>query len=199
MGTILSSTGERGRSAVERIESTGWRRAARTAVRSGVGGAAGVVLLAALAAGPARAESTAVAGFGIVGPEPGEKRAAVLDLEYRFSPWRYGVGPLIGAHASSDGGFYARVGLSRDFHFGERWNANLNLAGGGYHRGNAKKLGRGFEFRSAVELSYEARPGMRLGTALAHLSNAGISESNPGIETVTLTISFTPSRMVKRR
>lgn len=169
------------------------------AFRGAVRAAAGIALLAALAAFPARADTTAVAGFGLVGPEQGENRSAVLDLEYRFKPWRLGIGPVIGASATSDGGAYLRAGLSRDFPFAQRWNANITLAGGGYQPGHGKNLGKGFEFRSAIDLSYEAQPGVRFGAALAHLSNAGLSDSNPGVETFTLTIAFTPSRMVQRR
>ena len=158
-----------------------------------------MALLTAIAAVPAHAETTAVAAFGLVGPEEGEKHSAVLDLEYRLSPWRFGIGPVIGVSATSDGGAFLRAGLSRDFPFGERWNANVTIAGGAYQRGDGKGLGRGFEFRSAIDLSYEARPGMRFGAALAHLSNAGIGEQNPGLETITFTFALTPSRMSARR
>ena len=174
-------------------------RSWRAALRAAACGIAGVALVAALGAGPARADSTAVAGLGFVGPEEGENHSALLDLEYRFKPWRFGIGPVIGASATSDGGAYLRAGFSRDFPFRERWNANITLAGGGYQRGNGKKLGKGFEFRSAIDLSYEAQPGVRFGAALAHLSNGGLSDSNPGVETFAITIAFTPSRMTRRR
>ena len=185
----------RGRSASE------WRtmHGRPSALGAGVRVAAVLALFAALAAAPARADSTAVAGFGLVGPEDGENHSAVLDLEYRFKPWRFGIGPVIGASATSDGGAYLRAGFSRDFPFAQRWNANITLAAGGYQPGHGKNLGTGFEFRSAIDLSYEAQPGVRFGAALAHLSNAGISDSNPGVETFTITIAFTPSRMTQRR
>ena len=162
--------------------------------------AAAVVAALLLALGaPARAtEATAVAAFGMVGPEKGENRAALLDLEYRFRAWRWGIGPLIGASVTSDGGGYVRAGLGRDFPAGERWNLNLSSGGGYYHPGNGKRLGRGFEFRTALDVSYRIQPGVRFGGAVAHLSNAGIGKNNPGIETVTLTLAFTPSRMTKR-
>lgn len=175
------------------------KRSPGAALRIAVRAIAGLALLAVLGATAARADTTAVAGFGLVGPEDGEKHSAVLDLEYRFKPWRLGIGPVIGASATSDGGAYLRAGFSRDFPFAQRWNANITLAGGGYQRGHGKNLGKGFEFRSAIDLSYEAQPGVRFGAALAHLSNAGLSDSNPGVETFTITIAFTPSRMIQRR
>ena len=118
--------------------------------------------------------------------------AAVLDLEYRFAPWRLGIGPVIGVAATSDGGGYLRGGLGRDFSFARRWTANLSLAASAYQPGNGKRLGRGLEFRSAIDVSYRVQPDFRLGLSLAHLSNAGISESNPGVETLTVTIAFFP-------
>jgi hypothetical protein len=141
------------------------------------------------------AETTAVAGFGVYGAQDGEEHSAVLDFEYRFRPWRLGIGPVVGMAAASNGAAYARVGLGRDFPFTERWNANISVAAAGYQRGHGKDLGRGFEFRSALDLSYQIQPGVRLGAAVAHLSNAGIGERNPGVETFAVTISFTPSRM----
>jgi len=161
--------------------------------------AAATLLLAALFAGAGRAQSTAVAAFGLVGPEPGEKRAAVLDLEYRGAPWRFGIGPAVGVSANSDGAAYLRAGFTRDFPFARRWNANVTMAAGAYVKGHGKDLGRGLEFRSALDVSFEVSPGMRLGAALAHLSNAGVSKRNPGIETLTLTLAFTPTRMTRRR
>jgi hypothetical protein len=160
--------------------------------------AAGGLLWLALAAA-ARAESTAVAGFGVFGAEDGDKHSAVLDLEYRFAPWRWGIGPVVGAAATSNGAAYVRVGLARDVRLGERWNVNLSEAAAGYEPGHGKDLGRGFEFRSAIDVACQFQPGVRVGVALAHLSNAGISNQNPGIETLTVTLSFTPSRMRAER
>lgn len=149
--------------------------------------------LLALAAARAGAEgNTAVASLGVFGPEPGESRAALLDLELRFPDWRWGIGPVLGAGATSEGANYVRAGLGRDFTMGERWNVNLGFAAGGYVRGGGKQLGRGLEFRSAIDVSYRVRPSLRLGLALAHLSNAGLSDQNPGVETLTLTMALLP-------
>ena len=46
------------------------------------------------------------------------------------------------------------------------------------------------EFRSAIELSCLLRDNMRLGVALAHLSNAGLADHNPGIETLSFTFGW---------
>jgi lipid A 3-O-deacylase len=159
-----------------------------------------VAVVAGLAAAPlAASETTAVASFGLVGAKQHDEHSAVLDLEYRFRPWRWGIGPVLGAAMTSHGDAYLRAGIGRDVPLGERWNVHLSSAAGGYHRGNGKDLGRGLEFRSAIDVSVRVRPGVRLGAALAHLSNASIGRSNPGIEHLTVTLSFVPARFVKRR
>lgn len=149
-------------------------------------------LLVLVAARAGAAGHTAVASFGVFGPEPGENRAALLDLEFRFPVWRWGIGPVLGAGATSQGANYVRAGLGRDFPLGARWNANVGFAAGGYVRGGGKELGRGVEFRSAIDLSYRVRSDLRLGLALAHLSNAGLSQQNPGVETLTITMAIVP-------
>jgi lipid A 3-O-deacylase len=161
--------------------------------RSHAGRLALLVLLLLLLGAPAGAgESTPVAALGVIGVEGGEKRAAIFELEYRFPAWRFGIGPVIGAAGTTNGGTYERVGLGRDVPFAERWNAHFSLCGGAYQRGGGKDLGRGFEFRSAVDVSYRLRPDLRVGLVLAHLSNAGLSQQNPGVETLSVTVAFGP-------
>jgi lipid A 3-O-deacylase len=150
-------------------------------------------LLLLVVAAPAFAGgSTPVAAFGVFGAEPGENRAVIFELEYRLRPWRFGIGPVIGAGGTTDGGTFERVGLGRDFFLGERWIAHVSLSGGAYQPGGGKDLGRGFEFRSALDLSYRLRHDLRVGVVLAHLSNAGISDINPGVETLSFTVAFDP-------
>jgi lipid A 3-O-deacylase len=145
------------------------------------------------APGAARAAGTAVVGLGVFGVRPGDKHVALLDLEYRFTPWRhlFGVGPVVGAAVNSEGGGYVRAGFFRDFTFGD-WNADISSAASDYFAGSGKKLGLPLEFRSALDLSYRLREDLRLGVAVAHLSNASFAEHNPGVETLTLTVAWTP-------
>jgi lipid A 3-O-deacylase len=147
-------------------------------------------LLAGFAmARPGRAgELTGVAGLGLFGAENAE-HVALMEIEFRFAPRRFSLRPVVGAAGSSDGAAYLRLGLGRDFRLAERWNANVSLCGTGYHKGGGKDLGRGFEFRSALDVGYEIRPGYRLGFSVAHLSNGGIDDRNPGIETYTFTFA----------
>ena len=51
-------------------------------------------------------------------------------------------------------------------------------------------LGNELEFRSGLELQYRLGNGARFGVGFFHLSNAGISESNPGTEALVFSIGL---------
>ncbi|MBT5810587.1 MAG: acyloxyacyl hydrolase, partial [Rhodospirillaceae bacterium] len=55
---------------------------------------------------------------------------------------------------------------------------------------DGKDLGNTVEFRSGVELAYRLDDRARLGVAFHHISNASLSDNNPGTETLTLTFSL---------
>jgi hypothetical protein len=59
-----------------------------------------------------------------------------------------------------------------------------------YWKGKGKDLGCPLEFRSAIEISYEMNNHMRLGLQVFHISNASISNKNPGLNAVALCMAF---------
>ena len=65
-----------------------------------------------------------------------------------------------------------------------------NFAIGGYRRGTAKDLGSVIEFRSGIEIAYRFGNAARLGVAISHISNASISDNNPGTESIVLSYSI---------
>jgi lipid A 3-O-deacylase len=134
-----------------------------------------------------------VAGSGAIGVESGDNSAATFDLELRLKPRRWGLRPTFGALATLDDSSYVRIGASRDIFLGD-WIANVGFGVGTYTQGEGKYLGQSLQFRSALDVSYRVRERLRIGVAVAHLSNAGLSRINPGIETVTFTFTWEPSR-----
>jgi hypothetical protein len=132
----------------------------------------------------------AAASFGVFGLRENEDSSAVLEVEYRFAPRRWGVRPVVGAAATSRGASYLRLGAGRDFRLAERWTAHLGFAGNSYFEGSGKELGSGLEFRSTFEVYYRLRGDLDLGLSLAHLSNSGIGDINPGVETLGLTLAW---------
>lgn len=113
-----------------------------------------------------------------------------LLLEARFEPVLWGAYPLAGVLLNGDGGGHFRIGIGRDLRLGPRWVISLTSGGGYYEAGDGIDLGHDFEFRSAFDLAYELANQVRIGLSVSHLSNAGISEVNPGTETVELLVSW---------
>jgi hypothetical protein len=132
----------------------------------------------------------AAASFGVFGLRENEDSSAVLEVEYRFAPRRWGLRPVVGAAATTTGASYLRLGAGRDFHLADRWIAHLGVAGSSYFEGSAKELGSTLEFRSTFELYYRLRDDFDLGISLAHLSNSGIGDINPGVETLGITFAW---------
>ena len=56
----------------------------------------------------------------------------------------------------------------------------------GIDDGNGNKLGSKIEFRTAFEISYEMKNKNRIGLSFSHISNANISNTNPGVEIISL-------------
>ena len=162
-----------------------------------------MLLLLLLAAGGAPAalaqEVTGVAALGAFAVRPDEETELLLDLEYRLPPRKNGISPVFGAAATSVGATYLRAGFGRDFPLGRRWNTHLGFAGNLYFEGDAgKRLGGALEFRSVVDLSYRVAPDLRVGVALAHLSNGGLGRFNPGVETLCITLAWRQPPRLRR-
>ena len=59
-----------------------------------------------------------------------------------------------------------------------------------YDKGDGVDLGGPIEFRSGIEVGYQARSGVRMGLGVDHRSNAGLYSTNPGLETVHFRVSI---------
>lgn len=155
-----------------------------------------VVLLAMVGStAAAAADSSLVLGAGRFGLKSKDDADVVVDVEYRGPKWPrlWGVYPTAGVFVTDSEAAHLRLGFGRDFELNERWRLTLTTAAGAYEQGDAKDLGHTIEFRSALELSFQLQTA-RLGLSISHLSNASISDSNPGIEValVTLTLPLGP-------
>jgi lipid A 3-O-deacylase len=95
--------------------------------------------------------------------------------------------PIAGVMAAADGSMYAYGGARLELPLGRRWLFLPSWAMGVYYRHGGKELGLPLEFRSGVELAYRLRGRHLVGVALYHISNGGLSDSNPGTEALLLT------------
>ncbi|MHC9236055.1 acyloxyacyl hydrolase [Pseudooceanicola sp. 502str34] len=112
-------------------------------------------------------------------------------VKYDF-PVAYGpFQPIVGASMTMDGDAWVGIGAAwtKNF-FADRAYLRLSLMPGLYAQGDGPDLGHAIEFRSGVELGYEARNGVRYGVSYDHRSNADIEEWNPGMETIQFGVSF---------
>ncbi|MBL4719651.1 MAG: acyloxyacyl hydrolase [Alphaproteobacteria bacterium] len=116
--------------------------------------------------------------------------AGQFNMEYRSGWDEYYVKPFVGVMATTEAAAYLYGGFMLDIYFGPRIVFTPNVAVGLYYDGDGKELGSVIEFRSGVELAYRFDDRTRLGVAFHHISNASLSDNNPGTETLTLTLSL---------
>lgn len=111
-------------------------------------------------------------------------------LEYRFPPLtRYRLVPSIGVVVVADGANFIYAELRRDFRFADHWLLTPSFGVGRFNNRPLFNLGHLLEFRSGLEISRQFNQGYRLGVAVFHLSNGGLSDENPGTEAVVLSFS----------
>jgi hypothetical protein len=155
--------------------------------------AAPLLIALVAAAGPAPAQELVI-GLGrddirdLQSPAPGgfvELRAAPFA---RAPCGTLGFGVAIEADTDRDlwagGGLVAALPLSTGFRLVP------SVMVGFYREGEGNDLGQDFPvFRLNVELDVALAPGWRAGLALGHKSNAYTGRSNPGVESLYLTIN----------
>lgn len=114
------------------------------------------------------------------------KQAVDFRGEYRFGtslipaiePYAK-LKPWVGAEATSDGAVYGVGGILFDVPLGPIL-FTPSFGAGLYSNGAGKNLGSPLEFRTMIELGYEFDNQSRFSVAYSHISNANISQTNPG-------------------
>ena len=117
------------------------------------------------------------------------KSTIELRLEKRLERSFLVFQPFVGLMSTGDKAFYGYGGISLDWVYGD-FIITPSFAAGLYADGDGKDLGHAVEFRSALELSYEFKNHHRLGLMFYHLSNASLSNNNPGTEVLSLGYSI---------
>jgi|TARA_Y100000294_G_scaffold127_1_gene112 hypothetical protein len=142
---------------------------------------------------------TALAGAGSAraGEDPGyliinagafdfhrDTSAAQFGAQYRMGERLWIIKPVVGIFGTSDGAVYGYGGFGIDLYFGKCKCVIFtpDFAVGYFDKGDGKDLGNEVEFRSGGEISYRFKDRSRIGIAIHHLSNASLSDSNPGEE-----------------
>lgn len=147
--------------------------------------------LALLAAVPAVAEEpTSLAFSGGVSNFSKSETRIEIGLEFRTPIHVWGMAVAAGLTVNDDKSAWIFGGLRRDFSLGGPWIITPAFAIALYEQGDGKDLGGILEFRSALEIGYEWSSRKRLAFAIYHLSNAGIYDHNPGMNSLILTFSL---------
>lgn len=123
-------------------------------------------------------------GYWHAGPRHSD---GLFQLEYKFGEifFRY-LRPQVSLVAPEMRALFLGVGLAFEIVFRDHWVFSPNFEPGFYWRGSGRNLGYPLEFRSALELAYEWDNACRFGGQLYHISNASLSNRNPGANALTL-------------
>ncbi|HEY9346153.1 MAG TPA: acyloxyacyl hydrolase [Inquilinus sp.] len=116
--------------------------------------------------------------------------AGIGRVELRFNEQFLRIRPFIGIEANTDSATYFYGGGMLDVRFGPHFILSPNAAVGAYFNGDGRDMGSTVEFRTGIEAAWEFDNRMRIGAAFHHISNAGIGDVNPGVETLTLNFSI---------
>src|SRR5713226_6795245 len=94
--------------------------------------------------------------------------------EYRFGDVAWILAPFVGASVTTDGAAYGYFGFGFDVNYGP-WVLTPNAAAGVFERGSGTRLGSWWEFRTGGEFAYRFADQSRIGVAVTHTSNAGLT------------------------
>jgi hypothetical protein len=127
-------------------------------------------------------------------------KGAELGVEVRLHPrhfhwqphWLPDMEPQTGLMMTAKGSLYAYGGFGFDIDLGKDWEFRPSWGVGLFHDNDERDLGGAVQFRSALELSKRVGSRIRLGLTFYHLSNAGLFDRNPGVESLVLTFAARP-------
>ena len=110
--------------------------------------------------------------------------------DFAFKPFFGGVGPMAGIMVSGKGSVFAYAGIYGDFFVGEHFVIRPEGGLGAFKPGDAKDLGGVFEIHAALGFAYVFDNEARLGVTATHISNTGVHNSNPGLDSLLLSYSI---------
>jgi hypothetical protein len=123
--------------------------------------------------------------------DKGDFDAVELGLRLRWpTTLAWGLGTMAGISATDDNAFWIYAGLRRPFGLGGCWSAAPNFAVSLFEEGDGKDLGHEIEFRSGLEVACSRPSGAAVGLEFYHLSNASISDANPGSNSLVVFYSW---------
>ena len=117
-----------------------------------------------------------------------DEMEAEFNVAYRPNYRLWIFKPHFGVMAATDGNYYGYGGLLVDLYWGNHIVSTLSTAVG-FNGGGGYDMGSHAQFRSGIDLAYRFDSNARLGIGFFHMSNAGLTDRNPGSESLLLTYS----------
>ncbi|MBS4035411.1 MAG: acyloxyacyl hydrolase [Ignavibacterium sp.] len=96
-------------------------------------------------------------------------------------------GQFAGIMFTGHGASHFYTGVYYNFYFYDIIVITPSFAPGLYFENNSKKLFYPIEFRSQIEVSVKLVGNTRVGFSFNHISNAGLGDENPGVESFAVT------------
>ncbi len=118
-----------------------------------------------------------------------QQKSESFDLQLRpgWRLWDFGV--FAGGMYTTKNAYMGYAGVTYDLRVTDNILILPDAAVGFYQHGDDKNLGNTAEFRTGLGVAYEFDSGWRLGADFHHISNAGLSKRNPGVEIAALTLA----------
>ena len=135
----------------------------------------------------------------------GSEDDQTLDFRYerRFDNAIFDIGPkednffflkpFLGFEYTGDSASYIISGLYLEDNLGKLTTGKTNnfiftpsFGLGYYENGSGKDLGNNIQFRTTLEFSYRLKNNNRIAISYGHISNANLSNKNPGVEILSL-------------
>jgi hypothetical protein len=126
--------------------------------------------------------------YGLRGPQ--KWNDGFTGLEIRGGPFWWQLRLMLGELAASDGNFFAYAGVLADVPAWNFLHFILSFAPGYSVSGTDHHLGYPLIFRSTAEISFRITEEARLGISFSHMSNGKLAAPNPGVETLSLTLTL---------
>lgn len=101
-----------------------------------------------------------------------------------------GIAPLLGGFVTTEAAAFGYAGFGIEWLIEDQFVVMPFTGVGIYNRGGGPDIGSFVEFRSGLELGWRFDNDYQIGITALHLSNAGISDTNPGLELVTVRVGI---------
>lgn len=115
----------------------------------------------------------------------------IVQIEYKWDRLYYTIlRPQTTISFPNVNAVYAGLNIAAEIYFSEYLVFSPNFGSGLYYTKHGRDLGYWLEFRSALELAYEWKSGIRLGFQFWHISNASIGKRNPGENAALIFLAY---------